>query len=96
MINLQYILAFSIGVTEIIRKNFDGKFKNISPLIAFTLTVICNLINAYIFGGNLADAGKEAFITGGLTLAIFSSGTTLGNFFIATPSPENTSSGDVK
>lgn len=78
MIGTEYIIAFSMAITNIIKKRISDKNKDIIPLIALIITVVCNILNAFIFGGNISESFKESFISGGVALALFSGGSAIG------------------
>jgi len=74
MIPLEYVIAFAMAITNVIKKHIPDNFSDLIPLIAFFLSVFLNLINALIFKSDALQASKDAFISAGVALALFSGG----------------------
>lgn len=71
MIPVEYIIAFATGVVNIFKKYIPA---NIVPIISIMVIILFNILNAVIFGGSVAEAGKDAFITGGICIGMFAGG----------------------
>jgi len=87
MIPLEYIILFAMAIVEVIRKRMPDTYGDLKPFIAFTIAIGCNVLNAAIFGGSMLAAGRDSFIAAGVALAMFGSGTVLGNI-ISKSSPK--------
>lgn len=71
MVEIQYIVAFAMGVINIFK---DRLPKSVVPFAAIGLSVVLNLLNAYIFGGDLLTAGKDGFVIAGIMVGLFAGG----------------------
>jgi hypothetical protein len=78
MIPLEYIVIFAMTIVEVLRKRLPESLNDMKPFIAFAIAIGCNLINALIFKGDLLIAGREAFISAGISLTLFSGGSAIG------------------
>lgn len=74
MIPIEYIIAFAMAVTNIIKKRMSDKNSDLIPLIAFIIAIVLNIANAFIFGESILSSFKEGFIAAGVSLALFSGG----------------------
>lgn len=83
MIPIEYIIAFSMAITNIIKKRLSDKNSDFTPLIAFTIAISLNIINALIFGGSVRESFSSGFVSAGISLALFSGGTSISR--IITP-----------
>ena len=71
MIGIQYVVAFALALTNVFKAYVPAKAV---PFIAIIVTIAFNVLNATIFGGDILLAGREAFISGGITAGLFVSG----------------------
>lgn len=72
MIEVEYIIAFAMSITNLLKNKIPVAAV---PFISFTLAIILNILNAVLFQGNLAFAGKDAFCKAGIVVGIFNIGT---------------------
>lgn len=77
MIPIEYIIAFSMAITNIIKKRLSDKNLDFVPLIAFAIAISLNMVNAFIFGCSIRESFGNAFISAGISLALFSGGTSI-------------------
>ena len=77
-IPIEYIIAFAMAVTNVVKRTIPDKDADAIPFIAFFLSILFNVVNALSFNGNILEAGQQAFISAGVSLAIFSGGSALG------------------
>lgn len=74
MIPIEYIIAFAMAITNVVKKRLPDNYNDLIPFIAFILSVLLNLINALVFKSDALQAIKDAFISAGVALALFSGG----------------------
>lgn len=68
MIEVSYIIGLSMALVNLFKKNIPS---NIVPLASVALAIVLNIANAFLFGGNLAESGKDAFISAGILVGLF-------------------------
>lgn len=71
MIEIQYVVAFAMAVTNVIKTFVPEKGKVFIPFIAIVLSIAFNLLNAFAFGGDILEAAKVGFVTGGIMIGMF-------------------------
>lgn len=71
MIELQYIIGTSMALTNVVKKRIP---KAAVPIVAVGFSVALNMLNAYIFGGDMHEAASLAFVSGGITAGLFVAG----------------------
>ncbi len=71
MIQLTYVLGFAMAIVNVFKGNID---KRITPFVALFLVIAFNVVNAFLFGGDLLAAGRDAFIQGGIAIGMFAGG----------------------
>lgn len=68
MIEVAYIIGLSMAVVNLVKSYVQP---NMVPLLAVALAVILNVANAFLFNGDPASAGKEAFVSAGILVGLF-------------------------
>lgn len=74
MVQIEFVIAFAMALLNLCKHKLP---ETATPIAAIFLAVVLNVINALLFGGDLAIAGRDAFITAGIFVGIFASGTYL-------------------
>lgn len=72
MISVEYIIAFAMAFTNIFKNKLPV---TVVPFVSFFLSIVLNIINALLYGGDFLLAGKDAFCTAGVIVGIFNAGT---------------------
>ena len=72
MVEIVYVVAFSMAIVEAAKDKLPVR---LLPFIAIGIAVVLNLFNCFLFGGTLLEAGRDAFISGGIAVGIFAAGT---------------------
>ncbi len=75
MIEIYYVVALSMGITNTYKKKI---YKALIPLLSFITVIVLNIFNALVFDGDMQEAIKEAVIVGGITIGIFNAGDVTG------------------
>lgn len=70
MIEVAYIIGIAMAIVNVSKKRM-GIPKDLIPLLSVTMAIILNIANAGIYGGDLALAGKDAFISAGILIGLF-------------------------
>lgn len=68
MIEIAYIIGVSMAVTNTFKAKLPS---NLVPLISVAIAIVLNIFNAWIFGGSLPDAGKDALLASGALVGLF-------------------------
>jgi ABC-type uncharacterized transport system permease subunit len=72
MIQIEFIIAFAMALLNLFKHKLT---ETATPIAAIFLAVVLNVLNAILFGGDVTTAGRDAFVTGGIFVGIFASGT---------------------
>jgi hypothetical protein len=72
MVEILYVVAFAMAVVEALKDKLPTR---LLPFAAIGIVIILNLLNCLLFGGDLIEAGRDAFISGGIAVGIFAAGT---------------------
>lgn len=60
-----------MALTNLIKKSLPTAAV---PFVSFGLSILLNIINAALFGGNIANSAKNAFCSAGIVIGIFNVG----------------------
>lgn len=78
MIGIEYVIAFGMAVTNVIKKRVPENQSDLVPFISFAICVGLNVVNALVFNGSVSDAAKDAFVSAGVALTLFTTGSAVG------------------
>jgi hypothetical protein len=78
MIELAYIIGFAMAVVNAFKRSIPERFSAFVPFIALFIAIVCNIINALLFGGDILIAGRDAFISAGIVVGMFAAGDAAG------------------
>lgn len=71
MIGLEYIIAFSMATTNLFKKKVPAELVQYCTL---GTVIVMNILNAIVFKGDIAMAGKESFVAGLVATGMFVAG----------------------
>lgn len=73
MLEIEYVVALTIALSEFIKRATGDKLDDkLTGFIALFIGAGLNALNAYLFGGDIAQAAKEGFIAAFAAVGIFS------------------------
>ena len=78
MIPIEYIIALSLSIVEIIRKS-KPNIKVWSPLIALVIVLVLGILNSYLGGQNVLDSLPDIIVKSCTALGLFAGGTLIGS-----------------
>jgi hypothetical protein len=70
MIEVAYIIGLAMALVNIAKKRLHIP-KDIVPVLSVLFAIILNIGNAVLYGGDLASAGKDAFVSAGILIGLF-------------------------
>lgn len=68
MIEVAYIIGLAMALVNLVKSRIPA---SVVPLLAVLVSILLNLGNALLFGGDLASAGKDAFVSAGILVGLF-------------------------
>lgn len=71
MIGIEYILAFTMAITNIFKKYLPPPAV---PIVTILITVALHVANAAMCNASIVNAGQSAFITSGIAVGMFAAG----------------------
>lgn len=71
MLGMEYILGLSMGLVNIYKKSMPPQ---LVPFVTIGVALGLNMLNAFIFDGNIQLAAKDAIITAGIASGLFAAG----------------------
>ena len=78
MVPVECIIAFAMGLVEIIRKS-KPEIKSYSPLIALGVALVLSLVNAFLGKQDIGTALVDSFMKTCIAVGLFSGGTAIGS-----------------
>jgi hypothetical protein len=71
MIEIEFVVAAAMGITNIIK---DKVAPAVVPIVTVAVAVTLNMLNAHFGGGDVVEAAKAAFVVGGAASGLFVAG----------------------
>jgi hypothetical protein len=68
MVEVAYVIGLAMAIINLIKAYVPS---NVVPLLSVALSVALNIGNAFLFNGDPAEAGKDAFVSAGILVGLF-------------------------